>query len=549
MSTMVISGAELREMVFVASAFLDKNKKAIDALNVFPVPDGDTGINMSLTMQMAAKEVREAQSDRVQQIADAVALGSLKGARGNSGVILSQIFRGFAKGLANRTVMDAEALADAMQKGVEAAYKAVMRPKEGTILTVARMMAEAGRRTVDSGGDVLEVLDAMLVEGEITLQKTPDMLPILKESGVVDSGGTGLLIIFRGFKMSLDGEEVPEEEVVSLGGFVLPVEEEPAELEFTYCTEFFIKNPQSSLTDHDAQRLRSMLGKIGDCVLVVGDEDLFKVHVHSNSPGKALQYGLRFGDLSTIKIDNMTEQHRSILDMDDAMPQPHSAEQADQKPVGIVAVAAGQGLSEIFNELGVDVVVEGGQSMNPSIEELSAAVDRVNAACVIILPNNKNIILAAQQAAQLHEEKRVEVIPSLSVPQGISAAIAYNPDDEAGNILSAMQSALETVHSCLVTYAVRDTKLNGNTIKQGDILGVYDGDLSISGKDKEEVSLALLKQAVKPEHDIISMYYGADIQEQEANALAKSIEEMFEDCEVQVYSGGQPLYYYIFGVE
>ncbi len=537
----------MREMVFVASAFLDKHKKAIDALNVFPVPDGDTGINMSLTMQMAAREVREAKSDMVQQVADAVALGSLKGARGNSGVILSQIFRGFAKGLANQTVMDADALARAMQMGVEAAYKAVMRPKEGTILTVARMMAEAGRRLADSGGDVLEVLDAMLEEGEITLQKTPDMLPILKESGVVDSGGTGLLIIFRGFKMSLDGEEVPEEEVVSLGGYIVPVEGESVDLEYTYCTEFFIKNAEGSLTEHDALRLRGMLGKIGDCVLVVGEGELFKVHVHSNSPGKALQYGLRFGNLSTIKIDNMNEQHRSVLDMDEELLP--SAKQGATKPVGIVTVAAGEGLSEMFRELGVDVVVEGGQSMNPSIEDLAAAVETVNAECVILLPNNKNIILAAQQAAQLHDDMRVEVIPSLSIPQGIAAAIAYNPDESADANVQAMQMALGTVHSCLVTYAVRDTKLNGNTIKQGDILGVFDGDLTTSGKSKEEVSLALLKQAMKPEYEMISLFYGQDISEEEAEQLAKSIEEMFEECEVQVYNGGQPLYYYIFGVE
>ncbi len=547
MSRVVVTGAELREMVFVASAFLEKNRKAIDALNVFPVPDGDTGINMSLTMQMAAKEVRDAKTDTVQHVADAVALGSLKGARGNSGVILSQIFRGFAKGLVNQNIMDGPALAQAVQMGVEAAYKAVMRPKEGTILTVARMMAEAGKRAAESGGDTLQVLEAMLAEGETTLQKTPDMLPVLKEAGVVDAGGTGLLIIFRGFKMSLDGEEVPEEEITNLGGYVKPMEEETSDLEFQYCTEFFIKSKDGNLGESDADRLRGMLEKIGDCVLVVGEGALFKVHVHSNTPGKALQYGLRFGMLSNIKIDNMTEQHRSVLDMETELTP--ALKKTPPKKIGIIAVAAGDGLAEIFRELGTDVVVEGGQSMNPSIEDLSAAVESVNAECVIILPNNKNIILAAQQAAQLHEEKRVEVIPSLSVPQGISAAIAFNPDVSAKENIEAMQDALNTVHSALVTFAVRDTTLNGKEIKQGDILGIFDGDLTVTGQSKQEVSLELLKQAVKPGHETISVYYGDEITEEEASALAQSIESEFEDCEVQVYNGGQPLYYYIFGIE
>lgn len=547
MSRVVISGAELRDMVFVASAFLEKNRKAIDALNVFPVPDGDTGINMSLTMQMAAREVREGAFETVQQVGDAVAMGSLKGARGNSGVILSQIFRGFAKGLAGHKSMDGPALAAAMHAGVEAAYKAVMRPKEGTILTVARMMAEAGKRVADDGGDALEVLDAMLVEGELTLQKTPDMLPVLKEAGVVDSGGMGLLVIFRGFKMSLDGEEVPEEEILNLGGYIAAVESEPEDLEFTYCTEFFIKNKDCNLTDDDALRLRGMLEKIGDCVLVVGEGALFKVHVHTNSPGKALQYGLRFGMLSTIKIDNMTEQHRELSDIDTAMVS-HKP-QTPRKPIGLVAVAAGEGLIEIFRELGVDAVVEGGQSMNPSIEDIAAAVESVNADCVVVLPNNKNIILAAQQAAQLHEDRRVEVIPSLSIPQGIAAAIAFNPDNGAEASIDAMMASLDTVHSCLVTYAVRDTTLNGYNIKEGDILGMYDGDLALSGDSIDEVSLALLQKAVKPIHETISVFYGNDVTQAQADELAGRIEEAFEDCEVQVYNGGQPLYYYIFGVE
>ena len=540
-------------MVFVAAAYLEKNKKAIDALNVFPVPDGDTGINMSLTMHMAAKEVRETQPQTVSQVADAVALGSLKGARGNSGVILSQIFRGFSKGLSGETEMSGQALAAAMQRGVESAYKAVMKPNEGTILTVARMMAQAAKACADQGGDALQVLDALIAQGEETLQQTPDMLPVLKEAGVVDSGGTGLLVIFRGFKMSLDGEEVPEEEITDLGGYVAPTAsgvEETLDLEYNYCTEFFIKNKEGNLTEEDAERLRGMLQKIGDCVLVVGGGPLLKVHVHSNEPGRALQYGLRFGMLSSIKIDNMSEQHRSILDVD--VPQDVPVEKQKQQPekaMGIVTVAAGEGLRDVFEGLGVDFVIEGGQSMNPSIEDLGAAIEKVPAECVYVLPNNKNILLAAEQVAQLVEDKRVEVIATRSIPQGISAVIAFNPDESAEENLAAMNEAIEDVHSCLVTYAVHDTRLGDTEIHTGDILGMRDGDLVLTGATKEEVALALLQQAVQEEHETITMFYGEEIAEDEAQALGEQIQAAFPDREVQVYDGGQPLYYYIFGVE
>ena len=553
MSKIVVTGPMLRDMVCVAAAFLEKNKKAIDALNVFPVPDGDTGINMSLTLQTAAKEVREAKCETVAQVADAMALGSLKGARGNSGVILSQICRGFAKGLSGKTEMDGRALADAIQAGSDAAYKAVMKPKEGTILTVVRMMAKAARQAADQNKDVLEVLDAILAQGELTLQQTPELLPVLKEAGVVDSGGTGLLVIFKGFKMSLDGEEVPEEEIKDLGGFVAPQPEEEInqDIEFGYCNECFIKSADASLTEKDAQRLRGMLEKIGDCVLVVGGGPMLKVHVHSNEPGKVLQYCQRFGMLSGIKVDNMREQHRNTLDED--VPDNTNTQEAKKveptKEIGIVVVAAGDGISEIFRELGVDRVIEGGQSMNPSIEDIAQAVVDVGAKTVFVYPNNKNIILAAEQAAQVMEDIRVIVIPSRSIPQGITSVIAFDPDASVEENEAAMNEALPTVQSCLVTYAVRDTTLNGNVIKQGDVLGMINGDLVLSGPSQEDVSLALLQQTVTDEHETISIFYGQEVTKEKADALCQQVEASFPDCDVQMYAGGQPLYYYIFGVE
>ncbi|MBQ9988447.1 MAG: DAK2 domain-containing protein [Clostridia bacterium] len=536
-------------MVLTAAAYLEKNKKAIDALNVFPVPDGDTGINMSLTMHMAAREAQQHPGETVQQVADAIAMGSLKGARGNSGVILSQIFRGFAKGLAGVTEMRGSDLARAMEMASEAAYKAVMKPKEGTILTVVRMMAQAAGEAAEQQGDALEVLDAILREGEITLNKTPDMLPVLKESGVVDSGGAGLLVVFRGFKMYLEGEEVPDVDVSMFAPANIEMidDEELGNLEFRYCTEFFIKDKAGQLSERDAERLRGMLEKIGDCVLVVGGGELLKVHFHSNSPGKGLQYGLRFGELSHVKIDNMGEQHRS-LDEDISALMPEQPK-APRKAQGFVTVAAGAGLSEVFKSLNADVIIEGGQSMNPSIEDIGKAIEETNADCVFVLPNNKNIVMAAQQAASLCEDKRVEVLRTVSIPQGIGAAIAFDPEASPENNIEAMTESMENVHSCLITYAVRDTQLNGQEISEGDILGIYDGDLRLAGKEIDAVVLEMLEQIVQDTHDTISMFYGADVQEEDAQLLSEKIEQAFPDCEVQVYDGGQPLYYYIFGIE
>ena len=560
MANVTISGQELHDMICVAAAFLEKNKKAIDALNVFPVPDGDTGINMSLTLQTAAREVRDGKKETVGQVGSALALGSLKGARGNSGVILSQIFRGFGKALQDKQTMDAALLAECMEMGVESAYKAVMKPKEGTILTVARMMGEAATQAVKQKKDVIETIDAMIEQGEKTLAQTPDMLPVLKEAGVVDSGGMGLLVIFKGFKMCLNGEQVPEEEITDLGGMVTPTQEEDnSDIEFGYCTEFFIKDPAGSLSEENAEQLRKVLGQIGDCVLVVGGGPLLKVHVHTNAPGQALQYGLRYGSLSSIKIDNMREMHRELENGADAevngvnkaIAQEEKAEPAkEQKEIGVVAVVSGDGLCEVFSELGADEIIQGGQSMNPSIEDIGAAVKNTNSKHVFVLPNNKNIILAADQAAELlKDEVDVRVMPTKSIPQGMSALIAMNPENNVQDNAMDMLEAMEATNSCAITYAVRDTQLNGEEIKKGDILGMVNGELSVSGKKVDKVCKKTIAKTLELGGESITLFYGEDVTQEQADALAEELEAEYPDCDVQMYPGGQSLYYYIVGVE
>ena len=549
MSRLVITAAELREMVLTAAAYLEKNKKAIDALNVFPVPDGDTGINMSLTMHMAAREAQQHPGETVQQVADAIAMGSLKGARGNSGVILSQIFRGFAKGLAGVTEMRGSDLARAMEMASEAAYKAVMKPKEGTILTVVRMMAQAAGEAAEQQGDALEVLDAILREGEITLNKTPDMLPVLKESGVVDSGGAGLLVVFRGFKMYLEGEEVPDVDVSMFApaNIEMIYDEELGNLEFRYCTEFFIKDKAGQLSERDAERLRGMLEKIGDCVLVISDLSVVKVHVHTNEPGKAMQYALELGELDAIKVDNMFEEAREREAKRQAAAE---AEAARQKEYGIVAVALGEGLDGIFKELMVDQIVDGGQTMNPSIQDLAQAVEATHAKNVFILPNNTNIILAAQQASEL-TEKNVVVLPTKSVPMGISAALAFSPEMSVEDNTAAMTEAAENVHTASITYAVRDTTYDDREIHQGDIMGMIDNKLNVLGKEIHQVGLDVTAKMVEEyeEAGLITVYYGSDVSEEDAQKLVDALADTYGDCDVELQYGGQPLYYYLIAVE
>lgn len=538
-----IGGALLREMFLTGAALLDKNKALIDSLNVFPVPDGDTGTNMHMTMQGAVKEIREVKSEKVADVAAAASLGSLKGARGNSGVILSQILRGFSRALAGAEEMDAQLLAQALKTGTEAAYKAVMKPKEGTMLTVSRMIGEAVEKAAEEGANVYKLIDLIIESGEAALRITPDLLPVLKEAGVVDSGGKGLVTIFRGFKMAIDGEEIEDyvddytasSAVEETAGF-----EDLEDIKFGYCTEFFIIHLDESFTEADLDRLREKLMKIGDSVVIAHDADFVKVHVHSNCPGKILQLALRLGEVDRIKIENMREQNREILEN----------LKKNEKESAMVAVSSGDGIEEVFTSLGVAASVQGGQTMNPSIETIGHAIKKANARNVFVLPNNSNIILAAQQAAEL-SDRNVIVIPTKAMVQGVAAAIAFDPDAVPEDNEAAMKEAFANVVSGSVTYAVRDTHVNGNDIHEGNIIGLMNGTIEEVGESVETVSMALVDRMVaeKSEDAIITVFYGSDVTEDTANAFAEAVSEKYPDAECMVQRGGQPLYYYYISVE
>lgn len=538
-----IGGALLREMFLTGAALLDKNKALIDSLNVFPVPDGDTGTNMHMTMQGAVKEIREVKSEKVADVAAAASLGSLKGARGNSGVILSQILRGFSRALAGAEEMDAQLLAQALKTGTEAAYKAVMKPKEGTMLTVSRMIGEAVEKAAEEGANVYKLIDLIIESGEAALRITPDLLPVLKEAGVVDSGGKGLVTIFRGFKMAIDGEEI--EDYVDDYTASSAVEETASfedleDIKFGYCTEFFIIHLDESFTEADLDRLREKLMKIGDSVVIAHDADFVKVHVHSNCPGKILQLALRLGEVDRIKIENMREQNREILEN----------LKKNEKESAMVAVSSGDGIEEVFTSLGVAASVQGGQTMNPSIETIGHAIKKANARNVFVLPNNSNIILAAQQAAEL-SDRNVIVIPTKAMVQGVAAAIAFDPDAAPEDNEAAMKEAFANVVSGSVTYAVRDTHVNGNDIHEGNIIGLMNGTIEEVGESVETVSMALVDRMVaeKSEDAIITVFYGSDVTEDTANAFAEAVSEKYPDAECMVQRGGQPLYYYYISVE
>ena len=534
-----------RDMVVAAANYLEHNKKVLNDLNVFPVPDGDTGTNMSLTLTSAAREVNACDSDKVGQVMQALSGGALKGARGNSGVILSQLFRGFAKSVSEeRPYLVAEDFAVAMEMGVKAAYKAVMKPKEGTILTVAKGMAEEARRQVEAGANLLALIDGVIEAGQETLAKTPELLPVLKEAGVVDAGGAGLLVIYKGFKMAIDGEEitqeidltVPERRVAAASLESIST----ADIQFGYCTEFFVIELNPNVNEESVEKLRDKLSQIGDSVVVVGDSDLIKVHVHTNVPGKALQYALRLGQLSNVKIDNMRQQHKSLTGLAPVEP---------QKPMAMVAVTAGQGLTAIFKDFNVDEVVEGGQSMNPSAEDILAAVQKAPSDHVIVLLNNKNIQLAAEQAGKL-TEKTVVVIPTKSFPQGLSAVLAFNGEVSWEENLRAMKEAIGTVKSAEVTNAVRDTTMNGEHIEKGEVLGILEGDIVTHGAELDGTVLRLVDKMVDGSDDaVITLYYGEAVAENAAEALGDKLADRFEDCDVDVYAGNQALYDYIISVE
>ena len=551
MANKKIDGMMLKEMFSSGAALLTQNRESVDALNVFPVPDGDTGSNMSQTITAAIKEMNAKRYTSAADVADAVARGALKGARGNSGVILSQILRGIARGLAGHEDVDCALWIQAIRQGANTAYKAVMKPKEGTILTVIRVIAEDLERSGGKCETLEELFKLLLTSGDAILKKTPEMLPVLKQAGVVDSGGMGLMVIFRGMYAALTGETVEIEESSGAaqsmpGEYVddhgdLRVED----ITFGYCTEFIVSHPRPDMKESEVVRLRKRLEKIGDCVLVISDLSVVKVHVHTNDPGKAMQYALELGELDAIKVDNMFEEAREREAKRQAAAE---AEAAKLKDYGVVAVALGEGIDRIFQDLMVDQIVDGGQTMNPSIQDLAQAVEATHAKNVFILPNNTNIILAAQQASEL-TEKNVIVLPTKSVPMGISAMLAFSADMGVEENTAAMTEAAENVHTASITYAVRDTTYEGKEIHQGDIMGMIDNKLSVLGSEVHQVGLDIAEKMVSEDTDLITIYYGSDVSEEDAQKLCDALAKKYDDCDVELQYGGQPLYYYLIAVE
>ena len=547
--TKVIDGLLLRDMVLAGAAMLDKNREAVDALNVFPVPDGDTGTNMSLTMASATRELSQKEYLNAGEAAEALAKGALRGARGNSGVITSQLYRGFARALEGVEKIAPIQFALALKRGAETAYKAVMKPKEGTILTVARVIADDAVRQAEKAPEDYDALfDVILQTGDSILKKTQQMLPALTAAGVVDAGGRGLLLLYMGYAAVLRGEEIPTERLdFSADGEVAFADDHDAleEITFAYCTEFLIQNLLPEMKDEDIDSFRRRLNRIGDCVLVVGDLSLVKVHVHTNEPGKALEFGQALGELVNLKIENMVQQKRDKA----AESAKKETKQEPPKDFGMVAVSLGEGFNGIFSDLSVDQIVEGGQTMNPSIEDISAAIGRVNAKCVFVLPNNGNVILAAQQAAELTEDKQVLVIPTKNVAMGIAAAVAFQPNVSGEENAKRMDEAAQRVRTGTVTYAVRDSEMDGLHIKQGDIIGLYNGKIVETGQSIHDVTARLMGQIVTEADELITVYYGKEVSEEDAQTLTDEIAEQFDDCDVEIHRGGQPLYYYLISVE
>ncbi len=550
----------LRNMFLAGAKSIEAKKEYINELNVFPVPDGDTGTNMTLTIMSAAREVNAMEEPTIAGLAKAISGGSLRGARGNSGVILSQLFRGFTKEIKEHDAIDVTVMANAFQKAVETAYKAVMKPKEGTILTVARGGAEKAAQLVSQTDDLVYFGAEVLKYMEEVLEHTPDLLPVLKEAGVVDSGGRGLLEIMKGAYDAMLGREVsfePEAEPVRASGDGAAMtnrdEISTADIKFGYCTEFIIMLEKEYTMDTEAE-FKAYLESIGDSIVVVSDDDIVKVHVHTNDPGLAIQKALTYGSLTKMKIDNMREEHheRVILDAEKQAAQQAKAPAKKEQPrksVGFVAVSIGEGINEIFKGLGVDYLIEGGQTMNPSTEDMLNAIDSVNADTIFILPNNSNIVLAANQAKDLTEDKEIIVIPSKTVPQGISAIINYVFDKPAAENEKNMIEGMSQVKTGQVTYAVRDTAIDGKEIKQGDIMGLDDKTILAVGHDIADTAYELIQKMMEEDSELVSIYYGADTSEEDASALADRIMQDYPDVDVEVHFGGQPIYYYVLSVE
>ncbi len=533
----------LKSMILTAAKLLEINRVNVDSLNVFPVPDGDTGTNMSLTLQSAVKEMLACTSNSVSAVADAVSKGALRGARGNSGVILSQVLRGFCNTVKNAQEIDTKLFAQALKSGAEVAYGAVSKPQEGTMLTVARMVAEHAVSVRGKHKDFETFLPEIINKGNYAVELTPSLLPVLKKAGVVDAGGKGLMCLYEGMYKAVMGETV--------GGDIVLPDAKSAEtamehadimslgsIEFAYCTEFFIINLDKKTTLADIEKLREKLMTIGDCVIVIGDLELVKVHVHTNKPGVALTEALKLGELDKLKIENMLEQNRALI----------KKYEAEKKEMGMVSVSAGDGLLSIFKDLMVDYIIDGGQSMNPSASDIADAVQRVNAENVFVFPNNKNIILAAEQAKSLVENRTIHVIPTKNVPQGFAAALAFNPELSVDENKTNMIHAMDSVTVGQVTHAVRNTRIDGFELKVGDFIGLDNKKILAKGNNTEKVTIDLIER-LRSGEELITLYYGADVKEDEANALVEKIKEKYPECDVDIHYGGQPIYYYYISLE
>jgi DAK2 domain fusion protein YloV len=558
-SITALDGKRFAEMVIQGANHLAANAKMVDALNVFPVPDGDTGTNMNLSMTSGAKKVKNNVQEHIGKVGVALSKGLLMGARGNSGVILSQLFRGFSKAVEMKAQISGNEFAHALESGVETAYKAVMKPVEGTILTVAKDSAKKGVQAALNSNDIIVIMDEVLKEAKASLKRTPDLLPVLKEVGVVDSGGQGLVFVYEGFLAVLKGEELPDtpsslsmDELVStehhknVQGHI-----NTADIEFGYCTEFMVRFEQEKTAKHPFSEgvFRNDLSNLGDSLLVIADEDVVKVHIHSEQPGEVLSYGQRYGNLINMKIENMRQQHTNIVGETHvapaAEPQRSSKEQLEY---GIVAVSMGSGIADLFSSIGAHAVIEGGQTMNPSTEDIVKAVKEVNAKKVFILPNNKNIIMAAQQAADVADED-IYVIPSKTVPQGLSALLAFNPSADLDSNETAMNDALQHVKTGQITFAVRDTQIDGLEIEKDDFMGISEGKIVVKNKNKGKVAEDLLSQMLDDDSEILTIIYGEDVSEEEVNQLKQFVEDNYPNVEVEIHNGGQPLYSFIFSIE
>lgn len=546
----------LARMFLAGAQNIEAKKEYINELNVFPVPDGDTGTNMSLTIMSAAREVTALEKPDMADLAKAISSGSLRGARGNSGVILSQLLRGFTKSIREEKEIDALGLAAACARARDTAYKAVMKPKEGTILTVASGIADKAAEMAEETDDLEIFIPAVIRHAEEVLEKTPDMLPVLKEAGVVDSGGQGLLEVIRGAYDAFQGKEI-DYSTIEPGKVTVTapkVSQEAEDIKFGYCTEFIILT-EKEFSEEDEDGFKAYLSSIGDSIVCVADDDVVKIHVHTNDPGLAIQRALTYGQLSRMKIDNMREEHQEKLIRDAenlAKQQKEEAAKknaAPRKPMGFIAVSIGEGLNEIFRELGVDYIIEGGQTMNPSTEDMLNAIEQVNADTVFILPNNKNIVLAANQAKALVEDKDIIVIPTKTVPQGITAVINFMPEADAAANEETMLEEIKNVKSGQVTYAVRDTRIDDKEIHEGDIMGIGDGGILAVGQEVETTTREMLVKLVDDDSELISLYYGEEVKREDAERFTEEIEELYPDVDVDAHFGGQPIYYYVLAVE